>query len=76
MNECFLQTIKAHKADAFTVDRIKDYLKYCYHTLGLSENTLHSRINALKFYYEQVLGREQFFWQIPGLKSSWYYQRY
>jgi single stranded DNA-binding protein len=29
-------------------------------TLKLSENTLHSRINAMKFYYEQVLGREKF----------------
>ena len=27
--------------------------------------TLHSRINALKFYFEQVLKREKFFWNIP-----------
>ena len=26
---------------------------------------MHSRINAMKFYYEQVLGREKFFWDIP-----------
>jgi site-specific recombinase XerD len=30
---------------------------------------LHSRINALKFYYEKVLGREKFFWEIPRPKK-------
>jgi len=35
----------------------------------LKENTLHSRINALKFYYEQVLGRDKFFWEIPRPKK-------
>ena len=65
----FLQTIKAKKADNFTPQRIKDYLQYCFDKLNLSENTLHSRMNALKFYYEQVLGREKFFWEIPRPKK-------
>ncbi len=26
-------------------------------------------MNALKFYYEQVLGREKFFWEIPRPKK-------
>jgi len=52
-----------------SVQRIKDYLQYCFVTLKLSENTLHSRINALKFYYEQVLKREKFFWEIPRPKK-------
>jgi site-specific recombinase XerD len=30
---------------------------------------LHSKINALKFFYEQVLGREKFFWGIPRPKK-------
>jgi len=51
------------------VSRLKDYFHYCYSTLHLSENSLHSRINALKFYYEQVLGREKFFWEIPRPKK-------
>ncbi|TKK67521.1 integrase [Ilyomonas limi] len=66
----FLQTIKGCKASEFTTQRIKDYLQYCYTALGLSENTLHSRINALKFYYEQVLKRERFFWEIPRPKKQ------
>src|SRR2546428_8347875 len=30
---------------------------------------MHSRINALKFYYEQVLGREMFFFDMPRPKK-------
>jgi len=44
-------------------------MQYCHTTLKLSENTLHSRINALKFYYEQVLHKEKFFWEIPRPKK-------
>jgi integrase/recombinase XerD len=65
----FLATIKNTAADSFTPQRLKDYLQYCLETLKLSENTLHSRINALKFYYEQVLSREKFFWEIPRPKK-------
>lgn len=61
----FLNTIKEKPAHEFTTARIKDYMQYCSEKLKLSENTLHSRINALKFYYEQVLGREKFFWFSP-----------
>jgi site-specific recombinase XerD len=65
----FLQTIKEKPANEFTTPRIKDYMQYCAEKLKLSENTLHSKINALKFYYEQVLGREKFFWEIPRPKK-------
>jgi integrase/recombinase XerD len=65
----FLQTIKENKATDFTTARIKDYMQYCFEKLKLSENTLHSKINALKFFYEQVLGREKFFWEIPRPKK-------
>lgn len=65
----FLQKIGKVPADSFSNARIKDYLAYCYEKLQLSENTLHSRMNALKFYYEQVLKRERFFWDIPRPKK-------
>ncbi|MEO6734011.1 MAG: tyrosine-type recombinase/integrase [Ferruginibacter sp.] len=65
----FLYAIKSEPATGFTVARIKDYLQYCFVTLKLSESTVHSRMNALKFYYEQVLGREKFFWEIPRPKK-------
>lgn len=65
----FLQAIKSEAADTFPVNRIKAYLQYCFEQLKLSENTLHSRMNALKFYYEQVLKKEKFFWEIPRPKK-------
>jgi site-specific recombinase XerD len=66
----FLRTIKHHKADDFTTQRIKDYLQYCLEKINLTEHTLHSRMNALKFYYEQVLKKEKFFWDIPRPKKG------
>jgi site-specific recombinase XerD len=45
------------------------YFLYCTNTLKLSENTLHSRINAVKFYFEQVLHREKLFFEIPRPKK-------
>ncbi len=65
----FLQAIKHNAADDFSVERIKKYLQYCYEKLNLSENTMHSRMNALKFYFEQVLKKEKFFWEIPRPKK-------
>ncbi len=51
-----------------TPEHLQRYLLSCLKS-GLKENTLHSRINALKFYYEQVLHREKFFFEIPRPKK-------
>lgn len=67
----FLRVLKQTPAESLSVKRIKDYLEYCHVQLNLSENTLHSRMNALKFYYEQVLGHERFFWEIPRPKKPY-----
>ncbi len=64
-----LALLKNIPADDLTAGHLKRYLIYCYEKLKLTENTLHSRINAMKFYYEQVLGREKFFWEIPRPKK-------
>jgi integrase/recombinase XerD len=66
----FLQAIKYVPANEFTTPRLKNYLQYCYKTLKLSENTIHSRMNALKFYFEQVLHKEKIFWEIPRPKKK------
>lgn len=60
-----LQILGKSSADTLTPADLRRYFVFCFEKLKLSENTLHSRINALKFYYEQVLGREKFFWEIP-----------
>jgi site-specific recombinase XerD len=43
---------------------------YAMEKLGINENTAHSRLNALKFYFEQVLHKEKFFWEIPRPKKT------
>lgn len=65
----FFSILKDRPAAELNQARLKDYLQYCLETLKLSEATVHSRINALKFYYEQVLNKEKFFWEIPRPKK-------
>ncbi len=64
-----LQTIKKKPVASLTVDELKRYMVYAMEKEGIKENTAHSRLNALKFYFEQVLGREKFFWEIPRPKK-------
>lgn len=49
--------------------KLRSYFLYCTNTLQLSENTPHSRINAIKFYFEQVLHKEKLFFEIPRPKK-------
>lgn len=65
----FLQTLKNVKADGLEIAAIKRYIHDCIHKQQLSENTIHSRLNALKFLYEQVLGHERFFVELPRPKK-------
>src|SRR5574343_392313 len=65
----FLYRLGNIPADDLQPAHLKKYLVFCFEKLKLSENTLHSRINAIKFYYEQVLLRDRFFWEIPILKK-------
>jgi site-specific recombinase XerD len=60
-----LYVLKANPVEELDANRLRSYFLYCINTLKLSENTLHSRINAVKFYFEQVLHRERFFFEIP-----------
>jgi integrase/recombinase XerD len=67
--EQLLKLLGGRRAYSLVPADLKRYFVYCHEVLQLSENTLHSRINALKFYYEQVLGRDKFFWLIPRPKK-------
>lgn len=66
----FLVLLRDKPAENLKASEIKRYLVYCFEKLKLKENTLHSRMNALKFYYEQVLGMEKIFWEIPRPKKQ------
>jgi integrase/recombinase XerD len=67
--EQLLQAIGKYPVQNLQPDDLKRYLLKCMDN-GLKENTMHSRLNALKFYYEQVLQREKFFWEIPRPKKQ------
>lgn len=64
-----LQLIKSRWVDSLLVDDLKRYMLYCIHQCRLSENQLHSRLNALKFYFEKVLKRDRFLMDIPRPKK-------
>lgn len=65
----FFQALDEIAATQLTTEHIKRYLLKCLGE-GLKKNILHSRINALKYFYEQVLGREKFFFDIPRLEKA------
>jgi len=65
-----LVLLKDIPADDLDTVHLKRYLLFCHEKLHLTENTLHSRMNALKYYFEQVLGKEKFFWEIPRPKKQ------
>jgi len=71
INEFFqlLKELKSTPAATLKIDRIKSYINYCFKMLNLSPNTINSRINAIKFYYEQVLGREKMLFDLPRPKT-------
>ena len=65
----FLNILNQREAQNITAEELKRYMHYCTIVLQLSEHTLHSRLNALKFYYEQVLRKDKFFYEIPRPKK-------
>jgi len=66
----FLMALKHNPVNDCDAQKVRSYILYCYKHLKLTENTLHSRLNALKFYFEQVLHRDKmFFKEIPRPKK-------
>ncbi|HLK27158.1 MAG TPA: tyrosine-type recombinase/integrase [Puia sp.] len=64
-----LQLLNNKHVDSLTPDDLRRYMVYAMEKEGIKENTAHSRLNALKFYFEQVLHKEKFFWDIPRPKK-------
>lgn len=64
-----LKLLKKFPVDDLTPERLKDYFLYCVKKEKLKENTLNSRINAIKFYFEKVLGKPRMFFNIPRPKT-------
>ncbi|UOK42102.1 MULTISPECIES: tyrosine-type recombinase/integrase [Flavobacterium] len=66
----YLYFLKDYPARECGEKEVRSYLIYCIDDLRLTENTLHSRINAVKFYYEKVLFQEKIFLEIPRPKKQ------
>lgn len=66
----FLIIIKNHDVDSFDRDRLASYILYCIKTLRLKESTIFNRINALRYYYEEVLGLTDYLLKFPKPKAS------
>ncbi|SFN12922.1 Site-specific recombinase XerD [Algoriella xinjiangensis] len=64
-----LYFIKDEPIENVTPQQLRSYLLYCFKVLGISENQMHSRLNALKFYFEKVLKQPSFFFDIPRPKK-------
>lgn len=64
-----LFALKEVNVDDCDAEKIRSYMLYCTNHLKLTENTLHSRLNAIKFYFEKVLHRERFTYDIPRPKK-------
>jgi integrase/recombinase XerD len=47
----FLNAIGPQNIERFDEEKLRSYLLHCHVDLKLSEATIHSRINALKFYF-------------------------
>ncbi|MEO6489053.1 MAG: tyrosine-type recombinase/integrase [Ferruginibacter sp.] len=64
----FLVKLAHIPATSINAVHVKRYMEYCATEEKLSENTLNSRLNAIKFYYENILEQDKIQWQIPRAK--------
>jgi len=64
-----LQHLGTRAVNSLTAAEVKAYILHCINSLGLGEHTIHSRLNALKFYFEQVLHQDKIFVEIPRPKK-------
>lgn len=55
----FMKHYRYYPLDEITDDQIKIYIRYLIEKRGVSISTQNQVINAIKFYYEHVLGRER-----------------
>lgn len=64
-----LYVIKSFPICDMTKEKLQSYFLYCHLELNLSENQIHSRMNAVKFYFEKVLHQNKIFFDIPRPKK-------
>lgn len=66
----WLYYLKSYSVMNTLPEDLRIYIFQCITNDNLSENRIHSRLNALKFYYEKLLKYETFFYEIPRPKKK------
>ncbi len=64
-----LRLLDDYPVHELTPKRLKDYFLYCLHELKMGERKMNGKINAIKFFFEQVLHRPRMFFDIPRPKK-------
>ena len=64
----FLYLLGNHDVNSMDEKRIRSYFLYCAEKLQMTESQINSRYNTIKFYFEQVLGRDKFCINLPRPK--------
>lgn len=64
-----LQLINNYSVKNLTPKKLKDYFLYCVNNLNMKERKMNGKINAIKFYFEQVLHQPKMFFDIPRPKK-------
>ncbi|MEO6882941.1 MAG: tyrosine-type recombinase/integrase [Bacteroidia bacterium] len=60
-----LMELKGHDVNQLSTERLNAYFLYCIKKLKLSENQIHSRINAVKGYFKLVLNKPEIIDVVP-----------
>jgi len=60
-----LQLIGNKPVETLTSEELRRYMLYCNREQQLAAATLNNRLNAVKYYFENVLHREKFFVDLP-----------
>lgn len=61
--------INDYRVQDLSPKRLKDYFLYCSKNLKMKERKMNGKINAIKFYFEQVIHRPKMFFNIPRPKK-------
>lgn len=64
-----LYLINEYRVQDLNPKRLKDYFLYCVKDLKMKERKMNGKINAIKFYFEQVIHRPKMFFDIPRPKK-------
>ncbi len=64
-----LYVLKGYPVWKLSEEKLRSYCLWCMQEGHLSEQRMHSRLNALKFYFEKVLGQDKIFINIPRPKK-------